>query len=108
MSPNNNNYFVIIIRIFSASHASFQKIQIFSPFISGLPSIFHRIYSFTNLLHISACIRSVLTPSFEAIYSNIVINSLVFSFTHAICNHFRNFYFLNGIGIGVFSSFSIQ
>lgn len=31
MSPNNNNYFVIIIRIFSASHASFQKIQIFPP-----------------------------------------------------------------------------
>lgn len=28
MSPNNNNHFVIIIRIFSASHASFQKIQI--------------------------------------------------------------------------------
>lgn len=31
MSPNNNNYFVIIIRSFFASHASFQKIQIFSP-----------------------------------------------------------------------------
>lgn len=31
MTPNDNNYFVIIIRIFSASHASFQKIQIFSP-----------------------------------------------------------------------------
>lgn len=28
MTPNNNNYFVIIIRSFSASHASFQKIQI--------------------------------------------------------------------------------
>lgn len=31
MAPNNNNYFVIIIRSFSVSHASFQKIQIFSP-----------------------------------------------------------------------------
>lgn len=32
MTPNNNNYFVIIIRIFSASHAFFQEIQIFSAF----------------------------------------------------------------------------
>lgn len=31
MTPNDNNYFVIIIQSFSASHASFQKIQIFSP-----------------------------------------------------------------------------
>lgn len=31
MSLDNNNYFVIIIQGFSASHASFQKIQIFSP-----------------------------------------------------------------------------
>lgn len=31
MTLNNNNYFVIIIWNFSASHASFQEIQIFSP-----------------------------------------------------------------------------
>lgn len=31
MASNNNNYFVIIIQSFSASHASFQKIQVFSP-----------------------------------------------------------------------------
>lgn len=87
---------------------AFRKYRFFSPLISGLPSIFHRIYSFTNLLHISACIRSVLMPSFEAIYINIVINSLMFCFIYAICNHFGDFYFLHGIGIGVFLSFSIQ
>lgn len=108
MSPDSNNYFVIIIRIFSVNDTFFQKYRFLSPLISGLPSIFHRIYNFTNLLHISACIRSVWTPSFEDIYSNIVINILIFRFIHAICNHFGIFYFLNGIGIGVFSSFSIQ
>lgn len=39
MAPNNNNYFVIIIWSFSASHASFQKIQI-SPPSSYLLSLF--------------------------------------------------------------------
>ena len=39
MTPNNNNCFVIIIWSFSASHVSFQKIQIFSPF-SYLLSLF--------------------------------------------------------------------
>lgn len=29
MSPNNNNYFVIIIRIFSSNDSCFQKLQIF-------------------------------------------------------------------------------
>lgn len=108
MTPNDNNYFVIIIRIFSANDTFFQKYRFLSPLISGLPSIFHRIYSFTNLLHINACIRSVLAPSFGSIYSSIVINRPIFSFTHAICNHFGDFYFLHGIGIGVFSPFSIQ
>ena len=108
MSSDSNNYFVIIIRIFLPMILSFKKYRFLSPLISGLPSIFHRIYNFTNLLHISACIRSVWTPSFEAIYSNIVINSLAFLFIYAICNHFGNFYFLHGIGIGVFSPFSIQ
>lgn len=87
---------------------SFKKYRFLSPLISGFPSIFHRIYSFTNLLHISTCIHSVWTLFFEAIYSNIVINGLIFSFTHAICNHFGDFYFLHGIGIGVFPPFSIQ
>lgn len=40
MTPNNNNYFVIIIRSFSASHVSFQKIQIFSPSSYLLPLFF--------------------------------------------------------------------
>lgn len=50
MAPNNN-YFVIIIRSFSASHASFQKIQIFSPSSYQLLFAFHRIHDFTNYLH---------------------------------------------------------
>lgn len=40
MSPNNNNHFVIIIRIFSASHASFQKIQIFTFFLPAFSLLF--------------------------------------------------------------------
>lgn len=51
MSPNNNNYFVIIIRIFSASHASFQEIQIFHLLLTSLLFAFHSIHDFTNYLH---------------------------------------------------------
>lgn len=51
MAPNNNNYFVIIIRIFSASHASFQKIQIFPLLLTSFLFAFHRIHDFTNYLH---------------------------------------------------------
>ena len=108
MSSDSNNYFVIIIRIFSANDSFFQKIKILLTSYFRLTLYFHRIYSFTNLLHISTCIHSVWTLFFEAIYSNIVINGLIFSFTHAICNHFGDFYFLHGIGIGVFPPFSIQ
>lgn len=51
MIPNNNNYFVIIIRNFSASHASFQKIQIFHFLLTSFLFAFHRIHDFTNYLH---------------------------------------------------------
>lgn len=40
MSSDSNNYFVIIIQSFSAIHASFQKIQIFSPSSYQLPLCF--------------------------------------------------------------------
>lgn len=109
MAPNNNNYFVIIIRSF-----------FFQPcFLSGntdFPAFFFPAFSLLliepmilqTIYIIWTCICSAWAPFIEAIYSNIVINSLIFRFIHAICNHFGNFYFLHGIGIGVFSPFSIQ
>lgn len=109
MSPDSNNYFVIIIRSFSANHASFQKIQIFSPSFFAFFSVFHQFMILqTVYIYVCTCARSARAPSLEAIYSNIVINGPAFLFIYAICNHFGNFYFLHGIGIGVFPSFSIQ
>lgn len=51
MSPDNNNYFVIIIQSFSASHASFQKYRFFHLLLTSFLFAFHRIHDFTNYLH---------------------------------------------------------
>lgn len=40
MTPNNNNYFVIIIRIFSANDSFFQKIKILLTSYFRLPLYF--------------------------------------------------------------------
>lgn len=51
MSPDNNNYFVIIIRIFSANDSFFQKYRFFHLLLTCFLFSFHRIHDFTNYLH---------------------------------------------------------
>lgn len=51
MTPNNNNYFVIIIRSFFPAMLSFRKYRFFRLLLSGILFVFHRIQDFTNYLH---------------------------------------------------------
>lgn len=107
MSLDNNNYFVIIIRIFFCQPCFLSENTDFFTFLPASSLLFIESM-ISQTIYIMTCICSARAPFIEAIYSNIVINSLAFLFVYAICNHFGNFYFLHGIGIGVFSPFSIQ
>lgn len=108
MTPNNNNYFVIIIRIFFCQPCFLSENTDFFTFFLPASSLLFIESMISQTIYIMTCICSARAPFIEAIYSNIIINSLAFLFVYAICNHFGNFYFLHGIGIGVFSPFSIQ
>lgn len=109
MTPNNNNYFVIIIRSFFCQPCFLsENTDFFTFFLPAFSLLFIESKILQTIYIIQTCICSAWAPFSEVIYSNIVINNLAFLFIYAICNHFGNFCFLNGIGIGVFSSFSIQ
>lgn len=87
----------------------FKKYSFFRLLLTCFLFAFHRIHDFTNYLHnIDMYLFCMGAIHRGAIYSNIVINSPAFLFIYAICNHFGDFYFLHGIGIGVFPPFSIQ
>lgn len=108
MSSDSNNYFVIIIRIFFCQPCFLsENTDFFTIFFPAFSLIFIES-KILQTIYIITCICSAWAPFIGAIYSNTVMNGLAFLFIYAICNHFGNFYFLHGIGIGVFSSFSIQ
>lgn len=52
MTPNNNNYFVIIIRIFFCQPCFLsENTDFFRLLLSGILFASHRIHDFTNYLH---------------------------------------------------------
>lgn len=52
MTPNNNNYFVIIIRnFFLPAMLPFRKYRFFHLLLTSFLFAFHRIHDFTNYLH---------------------------------------------------------
>lgn len=52
MTPNNNNYFVIIIRsFFLPAMLPFRKYRFFHLLLTSSLFAFHRIHDFTNYLH---------------------------------------------------------